>query len=98
MHQYPDEIVSQNPHLTNKSDRTLIQNRKMTSIKIAVETSVIDNPITNSEVIQNENKLTPTLLIIAHGNHTGDVKDVQSASSIDIEVLYLTFPIGISLK
>ena len=64
----------------------------MTSMKIAVETSVIDNPITNSEVIQNENKLTPTLLIIAHGNHTGDIKDVQSASSIDIESIVPNIP------
>ncbi|KAG5346597.1 PERC peroxidase, partial [Acromyrmex charruanus] len=89
LRQYPDEIVSQspksNPHLTDKSDGTLIQDRKMISEKIAVETSVIDNPITNSEVIQNENKLIPTLLIITHSNHTGDVKDVQSVSSIDIE-------------
>ena len=61
-------------------------------MKIAVETSVIDNPITNSEVIQNENKLTPTLLIIAHGNHTGDIKDVQSASSIDIESIVPNIP------
>lgn len=63
LHQYPDEIVSQspksNPHLTEKSDRTLIRDRKMTSEKITVETSVIDNPIMNSEVIQNDkNKLT----------------------------------------
>ncbi|XP_011052579.1 PREDICTED: uncharacterized protein LOC105144989 [Acromyrmex echinatior] len=89
LRQYPDEIVSQspksNPHLADKSDGTFIQDRKMTSEKIVVETSVIDNPITNSEVIQNENKLIPTLLIITHSNHTGDVKDVQSASSIDIE-------------
>ncbi|KAG5314392.1 PXDN protein, partial [Acromyrmex insinuator] len=89
LRQYPDEIVSQspksNPHLADKSDGTFIQDRKMTSEKIVVETSIIDNPITNSEVIQNENKLIPTLLIITHSNHTGDVKDVQSASSIDIE-------------
>ncbi|KYN35083.1 Chorion peroxidase, partial [Trachymyrmex septentrionalis] len=86
LHQYPDEIVSQSPksnsHLTDKS-----KNRKMTSEKIAVETSVIDNPITNSEMIQNKNKLTttPTLLITTHDNHTDDVEDVQSAFSINIE-------------
>ncbi|XP_018359587.1 PREDICTED: uncharacterized protein LOC108758877 [Trachymyrmex cornetzi] len=89
LYQYPDKIVNQspknNPYLTDKFDGTLIRNGKITSEKIAIETSV-DKPITSSEMVQNENKLTttPTLLITAHGNHTGDVEDIQSDFSIDI--------------
>jgi len=93
LHRYPDEIIDQIPknnhNLTDKSKETLIQDRKTASEKIAVEASIIDNPITNSKVIENdENKLTttPTLVIIDHDNHKDDVvDDLQRTFSTDIE-------------
>lgn len=91
LHRYPGEVVDQIPksnhHQSDRSEETLVQNRETTSEKIEVKASVIDNPVTNSKVIQNEeNKLTTPTLITDHDNRTSDVMDnVQRVFSADIE-------------
>lgn len=91
LHRYPGEVVDQIPksnhYLTDRSEEAL--DRETTSEKITINASdIIDNPVTNSKVIQNDDKLTttPTLMITDYDNHKGDVvDDLQRAFSADIE-------------
>lgn len=89
LHRYPGEIVDQIPksnhHASDRSKETLAQNQETTFEKIEVKASVIDNPVTNSKLIQSEgNKLTTIpMLITEHDNRTSDVDNLQRAFSAE---------------
>ncbi|XP_029672350.1 uncharacterized protein LOC115240990 [Formica exsecta] len=93
LYRYPDEIIDQipksNSYSAGKSEEAFIQDRETTPKNIAVETSVVDDSITNSKMIQSdENKLTttPMLVISDYNNNRGDMmRDLQRTFSTDIE-------------
>ncbi|XP_012230188.2 uncharacterized protein [Linepithema humile] len=91
LHRYPGEVVDQIPksnhYSTDKPNGTLVQDQT-TASEIAAETSITDDSVTSSGVIQgDENKLTTTpTLVIANDNKRGDVtEDLARTFSADVE-------------
>ncbi|XP_012535738.1 uncharacterized protein LOC105836333 isoform X3 [Monomorium pharaonis] len=102
LHRYPGEIVDQIPksnlYLTQKLEETLVRDGETTSEKIAVKGPIIDNPVTNFEVIQSDEgkSTTPTLVITdqdRNDNRKGDTVDdlqhtfltgIESVAPVDI--------------
>ncbi|EZA49565.1 uncharacterized protein LOC105284479 isoform X2 [Ooceraea biroi] len=95
LHRYPDEpVLRQNPknnyYSVDESKETLVQDRGVNvPEKIAMETSVIDDPVTNSKVIKSdESKLTTTSTVIINdyeNNGSDTVDDSQRAFLVDVE-------------
>lgn len=93
LHRYPDEIVEQIPksnrNLTDELKEIFVQDPMIIPEKIAIKTSIIDDPVTNSRVIQKDkSKLTTTSTIVinnydSNGNETID--DSQRAFLEDVE-------------
>jgi len=85
LHRYPEIQISQIPKNNHYSavefrKATIQDQGTIVSDKIAAETSVIEDPITNSKVIQNnEGKLTTTSMIVINDNGGDTVRNLQRA-------------------